>query len=51
MRLADTVDAIGLAAKIADLKEDIEAAKDDLERVSFEKELEWMLALEDIVAA
>lgn len=47
--LAD-VNTDDLAKKIADTREDIEDAKDDVERTAFEKELTWMLALQDVVA-
>lgn len=45
-----TVDTTDLAQKIIDTREDIEDAKDDVERTGFEKELSWMLALQDVVA-
>ncbi len=46
----DDVDLDDLNKKIADTREDIEDAKDEVERAGFEKELEWMVALADIVA-
>ncbi len=47
----DDVDSADLDKKIADVREDIEDAKDDVERAGLEKELAWMTALADIVAA
>ena len=47
----DGVDAADLTQKITDTREDIEDAKDDIERAAFEKELNWMLALKDVIAA
>lgn len=46
----DTVNTDELNQKIADTREDIEDAKDDVERAGLEKELDWMLALADVVA-
>lgn len=46
----DDVDLDDLNTKIANTREDIEDAKDDVERAGFEKELAWMVALADIVA-
>jgi len=45
------VDRDDLAKKIADTREDIQDAKDDVERAAFEKELGWMTVLEDVIAA
>lgn len=45
-----SVDTAALAQKISDTREDIEDAKDDVEKAAFEKELTWMLALQDVVA-
>ncbi|MCK0068306.1 MULTISPECIES: F0F1 ATP synthase subunit epsilon [Kordiimonas] len=47
----DSVSADDLAQKISDTREDIEDAKDDVERASAEKELAWMTALQDVIAA
>jgi F-type H+-transporting ATPase subunit epsilon len=47
----DDVDAADLDKKIADTREDIDDAKDDVERAGLEKELAWMTALADSVAA
>lgn len=47
----DDVNADELNQKIADTREDIEDAKDDVERAGFEKELAWMTALADVIAA
>lgn len=47
----DKVDAGELNQKIADTREDIADAKDDVERAVLEKELAWMVALADVVAA
>jgi len=46
----EDVDLDDLNTKIANTREDIEDAKDDVERAGFEKELAWMVALADIVA-
>ncbi|TNE61130.1 MAG: F0F1 ATP synthase subunit epsilon [Alphaproteobacteria bacterium] len=40
-----------LKQKITDTREDIEDAKDDIERAALEKELAWMVALAEVVAA
>lgn len=47
----ESVDREDLAKKISDTREDIQDAKDDVERASFEKELAWMTVLSDVVAA
>lgn len=47
----DDVDRADLAKQIVDMREDIQDAKDDVERAAFEKELAWMTVLEDVVAA
>jgi len=47
----DDVDRDDLAKKIVDIREDIQDAKDDIERAAFEKELAWMTVLENVVAA
>lgn len=47
----DAVNETELAQKISDTREDIEDAKDDVERARLEKELAWMVALADVVAA
>ncbi len=47
----DGVDTADLNQKISDTREDIEDAKDDVERAAHEKELAWMTALADVVAA
>ena len=47
----DDVDRDDLAKQIADTREDIQDAKDDIERSTFEKELAWMTVLEDVIAA
>jgi len=47
----DSVEGDDLAQKITDTREDIEDAKDDVERAVFEKELAWMTALADVIAA
>ena len=47
----DSVDADDLAKKISDTREDIQDAKDDVELAGFEKELVWMTALADVIAA
>ncbi|GHF20359.1 ATP synthase epsilon chain [Kordiimonas sediminis] len=46
----DDVDTDDLAKTIQNTIEDIEDAKDDVERARFEKELAWMSALQEIVA-
>ena len=46
----EDVDLDDLNTKIANTREDIEDAKDDVERAGLEKELAWMVALADIVA-
>ncbi|WND01434.1 F0F1 ATP synthase subunit epsilon [Temperatibacter marinus] len=46
-----SVDSSDLAQKIAAVREDIEDAKDDVEKAGFEKDLDWMLALQDVVAS
>lgn len=46
----DGVDTAELAQKIANVQEDIEDAKDDVEKAGLEKELAWMQALQEIVA-
>ena len=47
----DEVDAGELAQKISDTREDIDDAKDDVERAGLEKELAWMTTLSEILAA
>jgi F-type H+-transporting ATPase subunit epsilon len=47
----DDVDSEDLAQKISDTREDVQDAKDDVERIAAEKELAWMMALADIIAA
>ncbi len=47
----DDVDAAELSQKISDTREDIQDAKDDVEKAAFEKELAWMTVLADVVAA
>ena len=47
----DSVDSDDLAKKITDTQEDIQDAKDDIERAAAEKELAWMTALADVIAA
>jgi len=47
----DDVEADDLAKKIADTREDIEDAKDDVERTAYEKELAWMTVLSEVIAA
>ncbi|MFC3052731.1 F0F1 ATP synthase subunit epsilon [Kordiimonas pumila] len=47
----DDIDTADLATKIANTREDIEDAKDDVERGLLEKELKWMLALSEVAAA
>jgi len=47
----DGVNADELSQKIADTREDIEDAKDDVERAGFEKELAWLVVLADVIAA
>ena len=47
----DDVDRDDLAKQIVDTREDIQDAKDEVERSAFEKELAWMTVLEDVVAA
>jgi len=46
----DGVDLDELNQKIADTREDIEDAKDDMERAGFQKELAWMTVLAEIVS-
>ncbi len=46
-----SVDTGDLASQIKDMQEDIEDAKDDVERAGYEKELAWMTALQDVLAA
>ncbi len=45
------VDNAELGQKIANVREDIEDAKDDVERAALEKELAWMNALSEVAAA
>lgn len=47
----DDVDASELNQKISDTREDIQDAKDDVEKTALEKELAWMTVLADVVAA
>jgi len=47
----EDVNADELSEKIANAREDIEDAKDDVERAGFEKELAWMTVLADVIAA
>lgn len=47
----DDVDASELNQKISDTHEDIQDAKDDVEKTALEKELAWMTVLADVVAA
>jgi len=47
----DSVNADELGQKIADTREDIADAKDDVEKAGYEKELAWMTALEEVIAA
>lgn len=47
----DSVDAAELDQKIADTREDLDDAKDDVERAGIEKELAWMTALSEVLAA
>ncbi len=47
----DDVDTGELSQKISDTREDIQDAKDDVEKASLEKELAWMTVLADVVAA
>lgn len=46
----DGVDTAELARKIADTREDIADAKDELAKAHLEKELDWMLALAEVAA-
>lgn len=46
----DGVDTAELAKKIADTREDIADAKDELAKAHLEKELDWMLALAEVAA-
>ena len=47
----DNVDSDDLAKKIAETQEDIQDAKDDVERGMAEKELAWMTVLTEVLAA
>lgn len=47
----DGVDADDLAKRLSDTREDIDDAKDDIERAALEKELAWMTALQEVIAA
>jgi len=47
----DGVDAGDLAKQIADTRENINAAQDDVERVAAEKNLAWMTVLAEEIAA
>ncbi|MCJ9427885.1 F0F1 ATP synthase subunit epsilon [Kordiimonas marina] len=47
----DKVDTDDLNQKISNTKEDIEDAKDDIERSALEKKLAWMVALSEVVHA
>jgi F-type H+-transporting ATPase subunit epsilon len=47
----DSVDGDDLSKKITDAREDLDDAKDDVERARLEKELAWMTVLADVVAA
>ncbi len=47
----DSVDSDDLAQKISDTREDVQDAKDDIERSAAETELAWMTALADEIAA
>lgn len=46
----NNVDAAILEKQMADTREDIEDAKDDVERAVLEKELGWMTALSDVIS-
>jgi len=46
-----TVDAAALAGKMADTREDIEDAADEVEKARLARELVWMTALSEVVAA
>lgn len=45
-----TVDAADLEKQIADTKEDLADAKDDVARTRFEKDLQWMDALQTAIS-
>ena len=47
----DEVDGDDLAKQITDMREDVQDAKDDIERAAAEKELSWMTVLADVIAA
>ncbi|MBV1901036.1 MAG: F0F1 ATP synthase subunit epsilon [Kordiimonadaceae bacterium] len=47
----DSVDADDLFQKIADAREDVQDAKDDIELATAEKALAWMTVLADEIAA
>ncbi|PCI63676.1 MAG: F0F1 ATP synthase subunit epsilon [Kordiimonadales bacterium] len=47
----DGVNAEELAQNISNMQEDIQDAKDDIARAGFEKELAWMTALQEVIAA
>ncbi len=47
----DSVDAEDLAQKMSNVIEDIADAKDDVEKAAFEKELNWMRVLTEVLAA
>lgn len=47
----DAVNADELNQQISDTREDIEDAKDDIERTGLEKKLAWMVALAEVVHA
>jgi len=47
----DEVDGDDLAKQITDTREDVQDAKDDIERAAAEKELSWMTVLADVIAA
>lgn len=46
-----SVDSDDLAKKLADVREDIEDASDDVEKIRLQKEEAWMVALQEAVAA
>ena len=47
----DDVDASELNQKISDTREDLQDAKDDVERAAAEKSLAWMIVLAEEIAA
>ncbi|MBL4788299.1 MAG: F0F1 ATP synthase subunit epsilon [Kordiimonadaceae bacterium] len=47
----DGVNAEELAQNISNMQEDIQDAKDDVARAAAEKELLWMTALQEVIAA